>query len=72
MDDARPYNEKVKEADAVLIGTPVYMDTIASTASAFIERFFGYRHVDMPIAGKPFVTVVGGALNGLSLEKHMG
>jgi multimeric flavodoxin WrbA len=59
-DDAQPYYEKVKEADAVVIGTPVYMDTITSTAWAFIERFFGYRHVDILIAGKPFVTVVGG------------
>jgi NAD(P)H-dependent FMN reductase len=61
-DDAQPYYEKVKEADAVVIGTPVYMDTITSTAWAFVERFFGYRHVDIPIAGKPFVTVVGGAM----------
>jgi NAD(P)H-dependent FMN reductase len=61
-DDAQPYYEKVKEADAVVIGTPVYFDTITSTAWAFVERFFGYRHVDIPIAGKPFVTVVGGAM----------
>lgn len=61
-DDAQPYYEKVKEADAVVIGTPVYMGTIAATAMAFIERFFGYRHVDIPIAGKPFVTVVVGAM----------
>ena len=61
-DDAEPYYQKVKEADAVVIGTPVYFDTITATVWAFIERFFGYRHVDIPIAGKPFVLVVGGAL----------
>ena len=61
-DDAQPYYQKVKEADAVVIGTPVYFDTITSTVWAFIERFFGYRHVDIPIAGKPFVTVVGGGM----------
>jgi NAD(P)H-dependent FMN reductase len=61
-DDAQPYYQKVKEADAVVIGTPVYFDTMTSTVWAFIERFFGYRHVDIPIAGKPFVLVVGGAL----------
>ncbi|HUT11571.1 MAG TPA: flavodoxin family protein [Thermoguttaceae bacterium] len=61
-DDARPYYQKVKEADSVVIGTPVYFDTITATVWAFIERFFGYRHVDIPIAGKPFVLVVGGAL----------
>ena len=61
-DDAQPFYQKVKEADAVVIGTPVYFGTIAATIWAFIERFFGYRHVDIPIAGKPFVLVVGGAL----------
>jgi multimeric flavodoxin WrbA len=61
-DDAQPYYQKVKEADAVVIGTPVYFDTMTSMAWAFIERFFGYRHVDIPIAGKPFVLVVAGAL----------
>ncbi len=61
-DDAQPYYQKVKEADAVVIGTPVYFNTITATVWAFIERFFGYRHVDIPIAGKPFVLVVGGAM----------
>ncbi len=61
-DDAQPYYQKVKEADAVVIGTPVYFDAMTSMVWAFIERFFGYRHVDIPIAGKPFVLVVGGAM----------
>jgi multimeric flavodoxin WrbA len=61
-DDAQLYYEKIKQADAVVIGTPVYFNTMTSTIWAFIERFFGYRHVDIPIAGKPFVLVVGGAL----------
>ena len=61
-DGAQPYYEKIKQADAVVIGTPVYFDTITATVWAFIERFFGYRHVDVAIAGKPVVLVVGGAL----------
>ncbi len=61
-DDAQPYYEKILAADAVVIGSPVYMNTVTSTASAFVERFYGYRHVDIQIAGKPFVTVVGGAM----------
>jgi len=61
-DDAQPYYEKIKQADAVVIGTPVYFNTITATVWAFIERFWGYRHVDIAIAGKPFVLVVGGAL----------
>jgi multimeric flavodoxin WrbA len=61
-DEAQPYYEKIKKADAVVIGAPVYFGAIASTALAFIERFFGYRHVDIPIAGKPFVTVIAGGM----------
>ncbi len=61
-DDAQPYYQKVKKADAVVIGTPVYFDTVTSILASFIERFFGYRHVDIPLAGKPFVLVVGGAM----------
>ncbi len=75
-DDAQPYYEKITEADAVVIGTPVYMGTTASTTSAFIERFYGYRHVDIQIAGKPFVTVVAGAMMvdsaGEELQRLLG
>ena len=61
-DDLFPYYQKLKEADAVVVGAPVYFDSINSMALSFIERFFGYRHVDIPIAGKPFILVVGGGM----------
>ena len=70
-DDAQPYYEKVREADAVVIGTPVYFGTVTATAWAFIERFFGYRHVDIPIAGKPFIAVIGGAMELDNAAKQM-
>jgi len=70
-DDAQPYYEKIKEADAVVIGTPVYFNTITSMAWTFIERFFGYRHVEIPIVGKPFVLVVGGALRLDAAVEHL-
>ena len=31
-------------------------------AMSFIERFYGYHHVSIPMAGKPFVVVICGAL----------
>jgi multimeric flavodoxin WrbA len=61
-DDAQPYYQKVKDADAVVIGSPVYFSSMNALATAFIERFFGYRHVDIPIAGKPFVIAVAGSM----------
>jgi multimeric flavodoxin WrbA len=61
-DDLLPYYEKVKAADAVVIGSPVYFGSVNATTYAFIERFFGYRHVECAIAGKPFVLVIGAGL----------
>jgi multimeric flavodoxin WrbA len=61
-DDLLPYYQKVKEADAVVIGAPVYFDALNGMAVSFIERFFGYRHVDIAIAGKPFVIAVCGGM----------
>lgn len=61
-DELQPYYEKIKEADAVVLGAPVYFNAANSMALSFIERFFGYRHVNIAIAGKPFVLVVAGGM----------
>jgi len=62
QDDLQPYYQKIKEADAVVLGAPVYFDAVNTMATSFLERFFGYRHVNIPIAGKPFVIAVSGAM----------
>ncbi|MBI5117041.1 flavodoxin family protein [Candidatus Poribacteria bacterium] len=69
-DDLLPYYRKIKEADAVVVGAPVYFDSINTMATSFVERFFGYRHVSIPIAGKPFVLVVGGGMMLDASEKQ--
>lgn len=61
-DDLLPYYEKIKAADAVVVGSPVYFASVNAATCAFIERFFGYRHVKCAIAGKPFVLVIGAGL----------
>lgn len=65
-DDLLPYYEKIKDADAVVLGSPLYFGTVNAGMLSFVERFFGYRHVDIPIAKKPFVLVLGGG--GRDLE----
>ena len=59
-DDLLPYYQKLKDADAVVLGSPVYFGAINATMTAFIERFFGYRHVTCAIQKKPFVLVSSG------------
>jgi len=59
-DDLLPYYQKIKEADAVVIGSPVYFRNINADCYSFLERFFGYRHVNSAIHNKPFALVVCG------------
>ena len=61
-DEVTEYYQKIKEADAVVMGAPVYFDAVNGMAMSFVERFFGYRHVNVAIIGKPFVTVIAGAM----------
>ena len=37
-DDATEYYQKIKEADAVVVGTPVFFDTAAAMMWAFLSR----------------------------------
>ena len=59
-DDLLPYCQKVKEADAVVLGSPVHFGTISATMSAFISRLWGFRHVNFVIKDKPFVLAICG------------
>jgi hypothetical protein len=59
-DDLFPYYQMIKEADAIIVGSPVYSGGINAAALAFLERFHGYYHVTRAIQDKPFVGVVCG------------
>jgi len=70
-DDLYPYYKELPEADAVVLGTPVYFGTINGIINSFIERFFGYRHVDIAIEGKPFVLVLSGSRLDAAEERFL-
>jgi hypothetical protein len=57
-DDLLPYYQKVKEADAVVLGSPIHHGTISATIIAFISRLWGFRHVNFAIRKKPFVLAI--------------
>lgn len=63
-DDLLPYYPKVKEADAVVLGAAVHMETIDAAMVAFISRLWGFRHVTIPIKNKPFVLALSGGGKG--------
>ena len=53
-DDLLPYYQKIKEADTVVLGSPVQFRTVSPTMLAFISRLWGFRHVNFAIKNKPF------------------
>ena len=59
-DDLFPYYQKIREADAVILGSPIHHATITATMTAFISRLWGSRHVNFALRDKPFVLVLCG------------
>ena len=59
-DDLLPCYQKVKEADAVVLGSPIHFGTVSATMTAFISRLWGFRHVHHAIRKKPFALVLSG------------
>jgi multimeric flavodoxin WrbA len=59
-DEMAPYYQKVKEADAVVLGSPIHFQTINAVMISFLSRLWGSRHVNFSIANKPFALVTSG------------
>ena len=59
-DDLLPHIQKIKEVDAVVLGTPVHHGAISAIMTAFISRLWGFRHVNFSIKGKLFILAICG------------
>lgn len=59
-DDLKPIVKMVRDADAVILGSPIYFGTVSPTMLSFISRLWGFRHVDYVMKDKPFVLVLSG------------
>lgn len=59
-DDLRPYYQKIKQADAVVVGSPVHGGEINGNMAAFLDRFYGFNHVTRTIENRSFIGVVCG------------
>jgi multimeric flavodoxin WrbA len=76
-DDLMPLRDKIVEADAYVIGAPNYYSGINATTTAFVERWFQFRHrMGNLLWGKLAVAVgVGGATGSVvtdRIEQYMG
>ena len=59
-DDLKPYYQKIKEADAFVIGCAVHGGNLDAIGLSFLDRFYGYRHVISTLQNKPVIGVVCG------------
>jgi len=64
-DDLRPYCQKVRDADAVVLGGAVHFATVNAAMASFASRMWAFRHVTIPIKNKPFVLALSGGGGGL-------
>ncbi len=59
-DDFQPIAEKLKRADAIVVGSYCPYSSIDAYTKAFLERLWSLRHVNNLVKGKVAVTVVTG------------
>jgi len=62
-DDLLPYYQKVKNADGVVLGSPIHFASVNAAMLSFISRLWGFRHVNYAIKNKPFVLALSGSGN---------
>lgn len=59
-DDAQKINDKLLEADVIVIGTPNYFDSVPGLVKDFIDRTNPFYHTDKLKGKKVLNIVVGG------------
>jgi hypothetical protein len=59
-DDLEPYYQRIREAEALVLGTPTYFSSINIPMAMFLERLWSFRHNRFPLEGKPFAIVSSG------------
>lgn len=62
-DDMQKNKEMIKEADLVIIGSPVYLASISGSLKVFLDRVAYWTHL-LYLKGKPTVIVLTSSGNG--------
>lgn len=66
QDDLNEWFEKAQEADAILIGSPVYFANVSAETKAFLDRIGRLSRIDYRFKRKPMAAIVaerrGGAV----------
>ena len=59
-DDLRPYFEPIRDAEALVLGTPIHGGYITGWMFSFTTRLSCFSHVTLPLKDKPVLLVVVG------------
>jgi len=70
-DDWSKFQNKLLQAEALIIGAPNYYCGINSLAHAFLERFYAFRHMGPKIKGKKVVLAAVGCAYPEQVEEAL-
>lgn len=62
-DDWSKFQNKLLQAEALVIGAPNYYGGINSLAHIFLERFYAFRHMGLKIKGKKVILAAVGCVH---------
>jgi len=63
--------EKMLACDLLILGSPVYVESVSAQAKGFIDRIYVWLHV-LKLLGKPAITVVTTAGSGMgTVERYL-
>lgn len=60
-DDLKDLYPKIRQAEALILGTPCYFGSMNGFMRVFLERLWSFRHQRFPLEGKPYAVVSSGA-----------
>ena len=63
-DDLKPYFEQIRDADALVLGTPIHAGYMTGWMFSFTTRLSCFSHVKHPLRDKPVILVVTGCFGG--------
>jgi multimeric flavodoxin WrbA len=67
-DDLQSILQKLKKSDMVILGSPVYVNTVSAQFKVFADRIFVWLHT-LRLLGKPSLSVITTAGSGISPTK---
>lgn len=63
-DDLKPYFELIRDAEALVLGTPIHAGYMSGWMFSFTTRLSCFSHVKHPLRDKPVILVVTGCFGG--------